>query len=548
MARVPVLDQQVGIQAPQASTPRLAGPVPGAFGEGVDEAISGVGKSIENLGSIAAAHIQRQNYWRAQEQVYDLSNKFHVDTQNAMFDDHLKTIKGSDGQDYDVPTGVLNRNGSQAHGATVDFDQTMHGLKAQALSKVQNPYAQKMLDRLIDSEYNSSREQVIKHELTQLNNAAKQTFSASLANQSNQAEIAQDPKSLGTVIDTGIDTVNRMADRTGLDYESKMKQSNAWLSTTMEKAVLGKLKTTGKTDDAMALLDSVKDRIPQEIYDGVSDKVDKAGNILEKQAQRASKEEMVHSRFDLINQVANGKINFENSGDVTRQISQKDPELAEAITKVTTSTGSFSTDKPDDEAYEELVKNVFNSGNREDVSKFLVSALNSNANGNISRDRLAILVNAATSRAKNIPLQNDDGSPKSPVQNSIDAGLKAAVGWNGQNDKTDPGVYDDYLKGVHSGKGVQESYNEAVKNSMIRKYPELATVPAAPNAAMSASQGLKSFVPGKSDAKANYSISNGAVVPKAQSQTGKKEGGRLMKDGKGNKAIVYPDGTFEEQS
>lgn len=547
MPRVPVVEQQVGLREGSAPKGTVSGPVAGAFGENVGEAISNVGKSGQDLGMVAINHIQRQNYWRMQEQVYDLSNKFHVDVQNAQFNNETKTIKGSDNQDYDIPVGVLNRKGNQAHGATQEFDATVAGLKSQYLGQVKNPMAQKLLTRLIDSEYNTSREQVIKHETGQINDAAKHTYLSSLDNQANQAEIAQDPESLGKAIDVGMDTVGRMADRVGMDTETTTKNANEWLSKATEKAVIGKLKTTGKTEDAMSLLDSVKKKLPPEVYEGLTEKIDKTGDIMEKQQQRDLKNQVVQARFDTIGQLANGKIDWSNSSDVIHSVSQSDPELAEALKKVSDSSSDFQTDKVDEEAYEGLVKDVFSSGNKEEVGKFLVKTLNSNANGSISRDRLAILVNAAIKRGQSLPLQNADGSPKSSVQISMEAGLKAAIGWNDKNDRSDPGVYDDYLKGIADGKPVKESYDQAIKNSMQRKFPQTATMDAAPNAVMSASQGLKAYMPGKTDAKANFTIAEGAVVPKTKTTAGKKEGGRLMKDAAGNKAIVYPDGTFEEQ-
>lgn len=53
-------------------------------------------------------------------------------------------------------------------------------------------------------------------------------------------------------------------------------------------------------------------------------------------------------------------------------------------------------------AFQDLAKDIFTAKDTEGVSKFLLQALKENKN--ISRDRLAILVDAARERAKELPL------------------------------------------------------------------------------------------------------------------------------------------------
>jgi hypothetical protein len=135
------------------------------------------------------------------------------------------------------------------------------------------------------------------------------------------------------------------------------------------------------------------------------------------------------------------------------------------------SKGEYFPEETKNEAYADLVKNVFSAGSKEEVSNFLVEALHASANKEISRDRLAIIVSAAQERAKSLPVGiNDEPSTLSPQQNEIDAGVKSIIDNPFKN--FNPGnMIDNFFKALGMGKTPQEAHSEAVKSEVNRTNP-----------------------------------------------------------------------------
>ena len=109
------------------------------------------------------------------------------------------------------------------------------------------------------------------------------------------------------------------------------------------------------------------------------------------------------SRFNAISQIASGKLNYANSGEAIRQMSISDPKLGEAMEAAVNSDGKYKPSSKEDKSYQKVVNNVFSASSQEEISEFLVEALQENANGAISRDRLAVIVNAAMQRSDSLP-------------------------------------------------------------------------------------------------------------------------------------------------
>lgn len=187
--------------------------------------------------------------------------------------------------------------------------------------------------------------------------------------------------------------------------------------------------------------------------------------------KQAATEAKVDNRFDYVNQIATGKLNWQNSEETIKAIADHDPELAEAMQKVVDSQGQYFPEQADNEAFANLVNNIFTSGTKEEVSDFLVEALNSSANKEMSKDRLAILVNAAQERTKSLPV-NENAEPPTlnPKQNEIDAGVKSII----KNDNKQFNVGDmivNFFKSLAGGKTPQDAHNEAVKSEVNRTNP-----------------------------------------------------------------------------
>ncbi len=163
----------------------------------------------------------------------------------------------------------------------------------------------------------------------------------------------------------------------------------------------------------------------------------------------------VNNRFTSLEQIASGKFDWANVRNSINDVAKNDPELGEALQNVVDNQETGLLTKPDDESFQNLVKGVFESKNPQAISEFLVNSLRKE---NVSKDRLAILVNAAKQRAEGI---------NTAKQNEIDAGAKAILE-NKNKRFSIPDMLGNFFKGVFGGKSPQEAHTEAIKNEVTK--------------------------------------------------------------------------------
>lgn len=106
----------------------------------------------------------------------------------------------------------------------------------------------------------------------------------------------------------------------------------------------------------------------------------------------------------------------------------------------------------------------------------------------------------------------------------------------------------DYLYRTLNGESPAAATHSVYKDAVYKQFPSVGLQDKLPAKVATASQGVTSLLP-QTDGmpKAGYQIKDGKVSAKGASESkSAKTGGRLMVDGKGIKAMVYPDGSFEE--
>lgn len=107
------------------------------------------------------------------------------------------------------------------------------------------------------------------------------------------------------------------------------------------------------------------------------------------------KENMIKTRLDTTMDILSGDYDITDVVRISNEIGSRDPKFAEAIIK---SLENQFVDS-DDEAFNEITKNIFKSGDKEKISEFLISALK---DGRIGKERMMILVNAANMKAQEL--------------------------------------------------------------------------------------------------------------------------------------------------
>jgi hypothetical protein len=312
---------------------------------------------------------------------------------------------------------------------------------------------------------------VVNHERQQTDESIKVAHESRQTLQENDAAQLRDAPSLINAIGKAVtfnDDYNKFM---GYDKNTAQVKNEEVVTKIIESSVMSTLKETGNLAQAQSLLDGVKDWLPGAKYNETKDKLIKGYDAMKSQTEKIKVESRVTDRFDYIGRIADGTLGWEDSDKIIRGIAIKDPALAEAMTKVVNSQGEYFPEETDNEAYSDLVKNIFTAGSKEEVSNFLIEALNASANKEISKDRLAILVSAAQQRAKSLPTgTNDEPITLSPTQNEIDAGVKSIV--NTKNKQFSVGnMIDNFFKGITAGKSPQDAHTEAVKSEVNRTNP-----------------------------------------------------------------------------
>lgn len=196
--KIPVYDQSVTQNEGRSLVvPNLSAPPPGAFGTGVAEATKGLGQTVERVGAVLADHMIEQEHQRQTAQVIQADNQFRVNLQKAMFDT-------TPDDKTNVPKGVFNREGLQAGGATIDFDNQFKQMRQQSIDVMDSPYKKQRLGEMMDENYPRLRELVAKHEGAQVRVGQNSIVDGNLQLRVQDApNYMEDPEGLLKTIETG---------------------------------------------------------------------------------------------------------------------------------------------------------------------------------------------------------------------------------------------------------------------------------------------------------------------------------------------------------
>jgi hypothetical protein len=354
---------------------------------------------------------------------------------------------------------------------------------------------------MLDARFETIQSRIANHERAETDKSIGLAHKSSLDLQENEAAQTQDSASLSAAIDKAVATQESFNRFMGYDSETAKVSNGEAASRIAKAAVLSTLKTTGNLTQAQALLDSAKDKLlDDEKYNEIKDEIIKGYDDMQSQAGKIMLENKIAARFDYIGQIANGTLPWENSTELIRDVATKDPELAEAMKKVFESKGGYLAEELGNEGFQSLANDIFKAKDTESISKFLIRALKENKN--ISRDRLAILVDAAKERAKELPLSVKNQKTTTPKRSFWDSAWDAIML---SNPLTAPFVLINAVSRVKAenaqGEQIINIANDEIRKQRVKDNPVISTLPAK---------------------------------------------GRLLVDRYGNKAIVYPDGSYEE--
>ena len=227
-----------------------------------------------------------------------------------------------------------------------------------------------------------------------------------------------------------------------------------------------------------------------------------------KQNQQIEIQSTLKNRVDTVKGIANGTYTWQNADQISK-IATRDPKLGEALQAVFNADAKGGQYKPvsdQDQNFAELVNKLFSTKTKEEVSDYLVKALNSSSEKNMSRDRLAILVNAAEQRGASLDTNKESGDGKDdPQQKAVEASVKHIQEYvkDQPKEKNPFSAVVDFFKGLSGGGNPQQAKDDAIKSYNVQAYPWIGNLP--------------------------------------------KEGAVYRDKATGSKRRIFPDGTFKEE-
>ena len=185
------------------------------------------------------------------------------------------------------------------------------------------------------------------------------------------------------------------------------------------------------------------------------------------EVKREQNEAIILNRLNTIEKIANGEIDLRNEPDLIRNMGVQDFKLGEAM-KNSALKKTVTLEKESSEVFLEFAKDVFKSGDRKQITSFLINALD---NPIISRDRLASLVYAAKKKGEEL----NRGEKKGFWSGMFDMITKVMGGADSTS------VFIDTLKRSREenadDKRVGEIANEEVNRKRTEKYPWIKAIP-----------------------------------------------------------------------
>jgi len=272
MAKRTVGPETVQVNGPQATPAEVPKPVAGAFGTEEAKAIGNFGDAIQTLGVAMTRIAKKRIEWKNDVQMADLNNKYISDTLDMLHNDRT-IIRGEKGSEQEIPDGILDRTGYGAIGASDEFVEREFAIRSGILSQIKDQSNRTEFEQKLTSHFLNLKESVIEHEVKQHRSADAETYVSLNKNLILTAGTASDPRVLSGIIDNITLNNKKLANRMGLDEQTEKLNTSVDVSKAVENASMTTLKITGDYARAQSLLDTAKDKIPENEYRDITDQL-----------------------------------------------------------------------------------------------------------------------------------------------------------------------------------------------------------------------------------------------------------------------------------
>lgn len=251
MPRVPTLEPRVQIKTPNIPAPQIARPPEEAFGAGVAAATGKLGEQVTQLNNVLAKQMIEMEKRESEKNALDIQTQFQTELQN--------TLTNPEADENGTPKGFLNRQLSQANGSAIQFDQISQKIAQKYAGMPVSPDLQNKMNETLKSHLSVAREQVIRHEASQRDAAAKTSLNTYIEQSISSAAGVVDPIDLAPLVDATQANAGSMMARLGYDKATVELSSKNLAGNMVKSAVAGVLETD--PTKAKNILERMKDRI-----------------------------------------------------------------------------------------------------------------------------------------------------------------------------------------------------------------------------------------------------------------------------------------------
>lgn len=501
--KVPEQEQSVGIQGINAPTIQAPSVVaPGAFGAGVADAEQALGNAIQSTGKNFGSYMDMKNRMAQNSAAYDAVSKLKMAHQQAAFDDTPITIKTHtnaaqnggvatmstpDEQSFNTTKGWLLRQGYEAQDLVNQVAPQIKAMQEKYGANL-SPYARKIYNRLADAQNSTTMGNVIQHQSKELHIGGVQTRQNLLNGLVVNTTLANNAEDLNT----NLSHIGQVYDEsTNFDPERfPAKDKEKFISSAVNKAATHVLMSTGDLQAAQNLVQEVDSHLNPDDADQIHSKLSSGFQALRTNAEREDRAKRTIDRYDYLQGVIGGKVDWSNLDQVQKAVGGKDPDLAAAIGRVVQNQGEFLSTDINKMADMATIKTMVSLDDPNQVSDFLLKTLNGKNSGNTGIDRLTMLVAAAKQRHDELT-QPTKVPQKSWLSKTIEHFMKA-------NPQDAPEMTSQYMLNAAQNPDMSPDKLRAksIRDVLQKNNPEITGLSTIPNKVSTPGQALKTIYNG----------------------------------------------------
>ena len=498
MPVVPRANYDVGQDRFDVPVPKFATPVKAAYTGVADanvEAAAGLSKVVTNL----ADKIEQENIWREQAQIYDDREKLANHATDLMTSSETKKITDSEGNEFEVQAGILNRQGKLAQGSSDEFQQNISPMRDEMLAKYRHPKVQREAARMFDSIVSQGYRQASMHESAQIKEATASSFLSSSINEVKTATQAGNPDDLMGSMEHIHDSYMKYGAFKGLSPEEIQRGVSPMYAKAAENSAMNVLRSTGDLNAAMLQLDTVKTLIPDD-YEKIAEGLTRHDDYMSREVDRQGRLNKINSQFGMIadfatpgaqpptkldveNMVKSGKVDVEFASDYNSAIKAFDEQRAapkvDKKGKLIPDSGEVPLslgikDSEENIAFASTMKNIMASSSKEEVTTVLQQAMKLAGQNKFSEDKMKLTMFYALQRGNMLNDGMDVARTVSPELSKLDGGVQSLMDFQMKAGGIDSQLYSDFFDALSKNSSPKDAAELAKTNAVLRIDPSVA--------------------------------------------------------------------------